>query len=436
MAATDYLSESSMDYLTGLLKDLYSPLMINAAKKYTYILNWLEKNKQTQRMGYSMKVPVILANSESVAPGTSTGTVPAPIDPRGTTLTITSKTIRGSLRVWHHEVVYSDSDREAFINAQQQKIKGLAETLQGESEIYCYGDGGATPRCIATDATNSNGVITLTVDSTRLLRPNMPLDFKESNGDAITNGTYVLVRDIISDTQFTVDVGSANGEAFASAAADAYIYHANGKDAEPYGLEGLIGTTSNTLFGVNRTTVGNEFYLPIVKRIDSSGAMVAATAPSATGTTLQPWEVKYLFQLIETLVKQRQAPKDKLVVFTSPSLQAKLVQDNRALGIAQPLQKKVDVWPEDVIEVSGVPVIGTYLSRPGAIFIPCLSEFYEYMTDDYNWDTVGGMWKQSYDQATARMLDAKDAFFRKIYELAVHGATKCATLYDCQGAYD
>ncbi len=412
MAATDYVSASSMDYLTALIKNVYSDKMIKAAKLMRYIINYLEKSQQVERMGQNKIVPIILAWAESVSPGTATSVLPAGLDPEGTTLTVTPKHIYGYLHVWHTEVVYADQDMKAFINAQQTKLEGLTNTLQAESEIYCYGDGGATPRCIATAASNASGVVTLTVDSTRLLRRGMPLDFKESNGTAITSGTYVRVKHVLSDTSFSVDVGSAAGAAFETAAADAYIYHASGKDQEPYGLEALIGKTSNTLFGINRATAGNEWYHPLVRKIDNTGALVAATGPSAAGTAVQPWDMKYLYQVIEILVSQKQAIQSKLAVFTSPTIRTKIVTDNRARGIAMPLSKKVDVWPEETVEIDGVPIIKTFLTRPGAIFIPALNTLTKYKVDDFNWDTVGGMWKQVYDATAVRGQDAKFADLR------------------------
>jgi hypothetical protein len=435
MAETDFLSGSSMDWLDALIKNYYTPMMIEAAKLRRYIINYLEKNRQTERIGKSAIVSVRLAWAESVAPGTSTSVLPAALDPEGTTMTVTTQHIRGLLHLWFTEQVYSDAEKKAFVSSAQEKLKGIAMALQAESEIYCYGDGGASPRCVCTDASNASGVVTLTCDSTRLLRRGMPVDFKESNGDAITNGTYVRVKHILSDTSFSVDVGSANGEAFASAAANAYVFHAGGKDSEPNGLESLIGTTSNTLYGINRTTAGNEWFIPLVKKIGTTGSLDAATGPSAIGTTLQPWELKYIHQILHTLTAQRQAPKEKLAIFTTDTILTKMVADNRALGVAMPLSKKVDVWPEETVEFGGVPVITSELSRAGAIFIPCLNTFTKYETAPFSWDTVGGMWKQVYDQSTARPLDAKQAYFREIYNLAVGDATQSAAIYDCEGAY-
>lgn len=429
-------SSNGFGYLTALIKNYYTDRMINAAKLQRYIINYLEKYRQVEPMGQNAVVPVILAWAESVGAGSATSAMPAALDPEGTTFTVTGKYLRGILQVWHAESRQADQDYKAFIKAQQTKLETITKAIQAEAEIYCYGDGGATPRAICSAASNSNDVVTLTCDSTRLLRRGMPVDFKESNGTAIANGSYVQIKAILSDTQFTVQLGTGLGAAFATAAIGAHVFHADGKDLEPYGLEALIGKTTQTnIFGIDRTAVGNEWYLPLVKKIDSSGNLVNATGPSPAGTSAQPWDLKYLYQVIEILVNQKQAPQDKLAIFTTPSIRTKIVEDNRARGIAMPLQKNVDVWPENTVTIDGVPIIKSFLSRPGAIFIPCLSTFTKYETDKLNWDDEGGMWKQVYDVTTGRPLDAKYAYFREMYEMAVGDATQSATIYDCEGAY-
>ena len=429
-------SATGFGYLAPLIKNYYTDRMIKHVKLHRYLINWLEKYRQVEPMGQNAVVPVILAWAESVAPGSGTSVMPAALDPEGATLVVKAKHLYGMLMVWHTEQKHADKDFKAFIKAQQTKLEGLANAAKAEAEIYCYGDGGVTPRCVVSAAAAAGAIVTLTVDSTRLLRRGMPVDFFDANAGAnIANGTYVQVRHILSETQFTVDVGAANSAAFALAAPNTGVYHANGRNQEPFGLEGLIGTANNTLFDVNRALPGNEWYIPLVRQIDAAGNLVPANGPSPIGTPARPWDMRYLYQVIEILESQRQAPKDKLAVFTTPSIRTKIVEDNRARGIAMPLTKKVDVWPEDTVEINGVPIIASYLSRPGAIFIPCLSTLTKYETDPLNWDEEGGLWKQAYDQATGRPIDAKYAYFREIYELAVGDATQSAAIYDCQGAY-
>ncbi len=436
---------NGMAYLAALLKNYYSPRMIEAVKLHRYIINYMEKYRQVEPMGANKVVGVEKSWVESVSPGIATSDLPLPLNPSGATLTIVPKHLYGTLMVWFSEEVYSNTDLKSFIRSQQKKLEGITNATKAEAEIYCYGDGGVTPRAVqpVADAAAVGTVVTINVDSTRLLRPSMPLDFYDNVGVAIANGVYRPVADVVSETQFTVDFadlgagGAAAAIAFAAAlVAGSQIYHAGGLNREPFGLEALIGTANNNIFTVNRALATNAWYRPRVFRIDAAGNMVAANGPSAAGTPLRSWDMKYLYQRIEQAVKYDHASKDKLAVFTTPSIRTKIVEDNRARGIAMPLSKKVDVWPEDTVEIDGVPIVASYLVRPGAIFIPALDQFTKYETTKLRWDTEGGMWKQAHNPATGGLIDAKEAYFREIYELSVMDPKQSSTIYDCEGAYD
>ncbi len=421
-------------YAENLIKDIYTQPIIDAAKWRSVLTGYLEAKQQVENIGATARVDVKKTWVESIAVSAAyTSLVPTALNPEYDHFDITTKKILGSLLFYFEEKTFTDESRKAVLNVVQDKTSSIAKALRAEKEIMNFGDGGVTPRCICTAASNSSGIVTLTCDSTRWLRVGMPVDFKESNASAITSGTGVQVKSISSDgVTFTVDVTSALGAAFATAAADAYVFHASGKDGEPYGLEALIGKTNITIFGKNRATAGNECYLPNVYKI-LSGALTATTDRTTAGGTMSDWDSTILHQLIELQINQYDASQDALMIFTTPTIRSKMILDNRNLGIAMPLQRKIDGWPEKVVEFDGVPVVASFKCQLGTMFIPDMSTFTLYRTYNFQWDSP--MWKEVYDQATAKLVDAKQAFFRERYELAVGDPTKSATLYCVKGAY-
>jgi hypothetical protein len=428
---------STTDWLTNVLKTKYLDQIIRTTRLYQFFLNYLEQKQQVIPIGKTARIPVVRSWAESLGAGDYNSVIPEPLDPATDYFEVSPKFLYGSLRLWFAELAYADQDWKAFVNAQTEKVKGIANALRAEKEIWSYGDGGATPRAVLSAASHSGGVVTCTVGAgglattTKLLRVGMPVDFKESNGDAITSGSYLPIQAILGPTQFTV----AGDATFASAAADAYVFHANNKGKEVHGLLSLIGTNNNTVHGVNRTTAGKEWYKPNVWKVAATGGLETTTG-RPTSPNPQPWEPFDLYQAIEVLQTVYQANPASQVILTTPSVRAQMIRHKKEMGEVTEPTRTVDTWPYKEVEFDGLPLIKSHLFFDNAAFIPDMSTFAKLENTKWRWDEeAGGMWKQAIDQATGRFVDAKDAYGREIFELAVFDANKNGAIYDMQGAY-
>ncbi len=427
--------------VSDMAKLEYLPVMIDHITLEDFAMKYIRKMKKVENVNYEF----VKSFRTSFSEGTKmmrdvTEPLAQPGQRSYKKFVGTTKWRNGVIKIYEPIAQLMKKDEKAFIDELSQEISGIADAMKAEQERMAYGDGGITPlaKCDATATTSTDSPLLISCTSTKLLRPGMFIDFLDSNHSPITNGTGLEIEDIVDDNSFTVRVKVTGADlgTLKTNLSNALIYHQGGYKNETYGFMSLFGSTDNTIFGIDRSKTSGAWFRPQVKRIGNSSNSGGNTTNSmlengpATGTP-KHWELKDLDQALKILTIQKKANKNELKIFTTPGI------ESYAIGLCQQAgevmmapRKSIDLWPYEVIEFNGVPMLVGNLVPDNTMFIPDMSGFvlFEAMKLQFS-DMDGNMWK--WDNGYAAYV----AFLLEAYELGHYTPWKCMTIFDMAQSY-
>lgn len=416
--------------VSDMAKLEYLPVMIDHITLEDFAMKYIRKMKKVENVNYEFVKSFRMSFSEGTK---MMRDVTEPLAQPGQRsykkFVGTTKWRNGVIKIYEPIAQLMKKDEKAFIDELSQEISGIADAMKAEQERMAYGDGGITPlaKCAATATTSTASPLLISCTSTKLLRPGMFIDFLDSSHQPIANGTGLEIEDIVDDNSFTVRVKVTGTDlnTLKTALNNALIYHQDGYMNETYGFMSLFGSATNTIFGIDRSQTSGAWFRPQVKRIGSNGLENGA----ATGTS-KDWELKDLDQALKILTIQKKANKNELKIFTTPGIESYAIQLRQQMGEVMAPRKSIDLWPYEVIEFNGVPMLVGNLVPDNTMFIPDMSGFvlFEAMKLQFS-DMDGNMWK--WDNGYAAYV----AFLLEAYELGHYTPWKCMTIFDMAQSY-
>lgn len=322
------------------------------------------------------------------------------------------------------------TDKQAFVDAISAEMNGAADAIKCNTERMNFGDAGYSPIAIVSAASNPSGsLIQCTVNDTRFLRPGMPIDFKEANGTAITNGSNLLIDSVDVDNNYVYVLATVTGTdltTLVAAVADAYIYHEGGYQAEFNGNGSLFRKMNNTVLGIDRSVITNAWFRPHVWRKKAGAPGIEVGEP--TGTP-QDWEIADIRKPIRDLQTRFGADKAGLLALATEELTEYYARLWAAEGGYHEQRPKVDGWPYDTYSISGVPLLTPLYGPKNGIDIVYMPDIVTFENQPLEWEDMdGGMWKwvAGYDAYTAYMS------YRK--EMGHYSPWKCAHIGDLKNS--
>lgn len=161
-----------------------------------------------------------------------------------------------AMKVYYDLVEATSEGAESLASYLSTQWNDTKETLLFHVNRQVYGDHtGKLCKCSAAAETVAGTTHKQKVDTTKFLRIGMDIDIHNGGGIA-----SVIISAIDEDTNtiyFTAD-------ALPTTAANDLVTLDGQKDAEVEGFASLIGSKTNTVFGINRTAVGNEWFKPLI----------------------------------------------------------------------------------------------------------------------------------------------------------------------------
>lgn len=393
--------------VTDILKTQYLPGMVDAIQPEGTYTRLIESRGQKEtNVSYEFTKTFKLGFSEGGGMRTYTALLPTAGQSQFAKFTGTVQHYYHVIKLYKGIISLMKTDKQAFVNALTAEIDGAADAIKCNLERMNFGDGGLTPLAIASAATNDGQTMRLTVNDTRFLRPGMFVDLLESNHTEITNGTSLVVSSVDVDNNYvyiTAIVTAGDLTTLVSAVADAYIYHEDGYNMEFNGSGSLFRQVDNTVLGINRGTAANAWFRAHVWRKKSSGAGIEIG--EATGTNYD-WEIKDIRRPVRDLMKKWGADKSGLLAFTTEEMTDYYANLWAAEGGYHEQKAKVDGWPYDSYEISGVSMLSALYGPENGIDVVYMPDLVTFENQALDWEDMDGdMWKwvAGYDAYTAYM---------------------------------
>jgi hypothetical protein len=420
----------TLNDVTAILKDKYLPVMEKHINTEDFLSKWVDKHKQTETVGNSFVKSFKYGHSEGTGMLTDlTGRLSDPGRAMYKTFKGTPKWRDGVIKIYETIVNLMNTDEKAFIDEITSETEGVSDAMKCEKERMNFGDGGITPLAVVSSATDDTpSLITLADGSTtKYLRPGMPVDFMTTEHALITNGSGLIIQDIVSDTEFTFipTVDSTDRTTLVTALAGALIYHKGGYENEFYGLKALVGLKDNTILGVDRSKTEGAWFRPTVKYVQADGKL----GDTSVGANHEPSMVA-LMGLVNKLTTQQKAKKNNLVIFADGGTATQLVSSKINGNEYIEPTKKIDLWPYNIVTFNGIPILSGNYSPDNTAFFVEMSGLVQFLAKKLGFsDMDGNMWKwvAGYAAYTAYLLEA--------YELGHYKPWQCATVYDIASAY-
>ena len=289
---TDLTTTGTSDFV-AYLKETYGELN-NALRTATYLHDRLSaKGNPFKIQGKKLVMSVITGHNTGYA--FTSGGAALPVG--GTRSAINPETTYSRLiqtiAFDDETIVLSQSDAGAFIDAMSLEMQGVQETGKLVLNQALYRDkvsALARVSAITGDPTftvdNAGLSNTVSGDRTKYLMEGQYVDIGTSAGAAHNAGC------LVSSINHTADTFTLSAAATSVVIGD-YVYigvlggASNSYNRGITGLEAWLGSTTNTVWGINRTTAANAKWRPV--RVNASNAAVSQQIIRKLVGTVQQW---------------------------------------------------------------------------------------------------------------------------------------------------
>ncbi len=442
-----------LNAIMPVIYELYIPGIQKYTESEDFYTNQVKANQKIEQVGDNFTVKVQLTNSEGISmSGGVTAALPTYGQVRFTEYKGTTKSIEARIRVWRKLMDWTQSTKEAALKYLDAELNGIQEAAKCEIERMGIADAGATPiACVASAVvTNETDTwVTVTIDNggpsvnalcgtrwpVRYFRAGMKIDILAADHTSVS-GTSTESLEILSISgsdiiKIKCDT-NAEADALAALLADGQlIYHQDGYNSEYEGVKSMFGATDNKLFGsddADRTTTTNEFLIPFVQRVNSSGLIESGTA---TGTNYD-WSILNLVEFLDHLQIVNKAKASDLVMLCEKNILNRYIAMKKAEGMYVLESATIDGWPFQTVSCEGIRMTCPPYMFSNAISVVPIKKITKYLCREFDFVT-------EFDNNTFQKVpgyDAADAYMVGTWQYGCENFQHGGTLYDLKGAYD
>ena len=243
MASTATLNEIlKVDYV-GPLREEVNMKVIAFAR--------LEKNEDAVS-GKNFTIPLHVGGNEGVGVAAENGLLPTAGNQQYDDCIVPMKHIYGRFNITGQAIAASKNSETSFVRGVESEMKGLSIDLRRLCNRMMYGDGsGILTVCVSAQSGTS-----ITVASTKNIRPGMTLDILVSSTGATTAGVVKsVVASVVNATAFTLVTSVATAASIDGTYA---VYISGARNKEMMGLAGIVSAgnpASGFLQGLDATTL-------------------------------------------------------------------------------------------------------------------------------------------------------------------------------------
>lgn len=240
----------------AILKDLY-PAPIREQTNYkTWFLDKIERDStRVDFEGRRAIMPLHTSQNPSEGSIADGGTLPTPGVEGNADAIVPIRYVAAGLEMTDQLIKQAKSNRGAFVNALTDRSQRLAKGFRKKVNRQVFGDGLGT---LASLASSPAAATTFTVDSVQYLKVGQIIDVRTKTTGALENaGNVSLTITAINRTTKVVTVSAA----VTATTGTAGVYIAGSYGLEMEGLR-RIGSTNRTLYGIDSSIAGNEYWNP------------------------------------------------------------------------------------------------------------------------------------------------------------------------------
>lgn len=242
---------------SGILKDVYLPVVREQINNKVMLLNQIEKNTEDVE-GKEAKLSLHVSRNSGVGARLEGGTLPTAGNQGYVKETVPLRTQTGRFQITVQAIEAMRSNRGAFERAVESEMKRLVndEKRNVNRQLFGTSDGVIASATTSTTTTTINLASTTTAVQLRQLEVGMMIDIGTvAEAEAGTGGpAYAVQITAVDSTNKTITV---SGSAISTDANDKIMVAGSGGDgneqAELTGLQTIVDSTG-TLFNVNPTT--------------------------------------------------------------------------------------------------------------------------------------------------------------------------------------
>jgi hypothetical protein len=270
------LATQNLTQADAILKDLYVGPIIEQLNYKTYMIDQIEResNLTLDHQGRRAIVPVHKGRNRGRGSRGDGGTLPVagyqswddaiiPITRHYQAIELTDAAIKST-----------SSNTGSFANLLDAEVKGATNDLKKDINRQIWGPGDGLLATVAATATTAT---TITVDSIQYLHIGDPVDvLRKTDSSTLAGGTGNSVTALDAANK-TVTLSAAVGGTIATTFG---IYLAGSKGQEMVSMQEIV-STSRSLFGINSSTAGNEFWNAQVTDVGTQAASPAIAGESA-----------------------------------------------------------------------------------------------------------------------------------------------------------
>jgi hypothetical protein len=270
------MSTQTLTTADAILKDMYIGPIIEQLNYKTYMIDQIEResNLTLDHQGRRAIVPVHKSRNRGRGSRGDGGTLPSagyqswedaiiPITRHYQAIELTDAAIKST-----------QSNSGSFANLLDAEVKGATNDLKKDINRQIWGPGDGLLATVAATATTAT---TITVDSIQYLHIGDPVDvLRRTDSSTLASGTGNSVTALDAANK-TVTLSAAVGGTIATTFG---IYLAGAKGQEMVSMQEIV-STSRSLFGIDSSTAGNEFWDAQVTNVGTQAASPAVAGETA-----------------------------------------------------------------------------------------------------------------------------------------------------------
>jgi len=225
---------ATLTTLDQILKNQYLGPLREQVNYDVVLLDLLDKD-QDSVVGKNFTIPLHVGGNEGFASVAEGGTLPTAGQQQYKETIVPMRYIYSTIEITGPTIKAAKSDAGAFVRAVDSEMKGAAKDFKRQLNRMFWNDGTG----ILTVAGTTTASTSVTVVSTKYLRPGMAIDVLVASSGA--TGTGAVGRSVVSVTSATVFVIS--GAAITTDNTYA-VYISGSRNIEVMGLSGIVSATS------------------------------------------------------------------------------------------------------------------------------------------------------------------------------------------------
>lgn len=253
------MAGASISTLSAILKDYYLPPVTEQLNNQVFFLTRINPDAESL-VGNQAVVPVHTHRTGGIGVAAEGAALPQAGSQGYARATFDLKYLYARIGVTGPSRVKTSTTAGAFLQALKSEVDGARNDVKKDLARQVYGSGlgnGFVAKCGTTTASTTVQLNDGEALTKGQIYVNMIVDIVDNTNTPIANGTARTVVDVsLANKTMTLDAGGGS----VTTSASNFVARTGGAGNEITGLTDIVSTVSNTVGGINETSVGNSYW--------------------------------------------------------------------------------------------------------------------------------------------------------------------------------